>query len=330
MINTKVDNMNLNMIYASLQADLKIIENEMERAVQTDEPVLFQTSQQLLRAGGKRLRPVFVLLAGKFGEYDLNKIKDVAIALELIHSASLVHDDVIDDADVRRGKPTVKAKWNNQTAMYTGDYILSQALERITQLKSKKIHELLSKTFKELVIGEIEQIRDQFNWDQNLRQYLRRIKRKTALLISASCRLGALVSNVPYRYQKHLEKFGYYVGMSFQITDDILDFISSKQILGKPSGGDLKQGNVTLPTLYAMSIPTIKETIISSFKNQKISEQSLQHILESIRLSGAIEKSTTLSNLYLKKAQQELLQLPMCSSRDSLLHIANTLGKRKF
>lgn len=322
--------MNLKSIYASLRADLSKIENEMEQTVLTKQPVLLQSSQQLLRAGGKRLRPVFVLLSGKFGNYDFEKIKEVAIALELIHTASLVHDDVIDDADVRRGKPTVKAKWNNQTAMYTGDYILSQAINRIALINISKVHDILSKTLKELIKGEIEQIRDQFNWDQNLRQYLRRIKRKTALLIATSCRLGALVSNVPDRYQKHLEKFGYYVGMSFQITDDILDFLSTKKILGKPSGGDLKQGNITLPTLYAMAFPKIKQKILTSFKGNKISDASLQEILNSIRSSGAIEKSISLSNLYLEKAKKELLQLPLCSARDSLLQIANSIGNRKY
>lgn len=326
----KVDNMNLKTIYASLKADLSTIEQEMEQTVKSEQSVLKQTSQQLLRAGGKRLRPVFVLLSGKFGNYDFNKIKEVAIALELIHTASLVHDDVIDDADTRRGKPTVKAKWNNQTAMYTGDYILSKAIDRIMLINTHKVHDILSKTLKELIIGEIEQIRDQFNWDQNLRQYLRRIKRKTALLIATSCRLGALVSDVPYRYQKHLERFGYYVGMSFQITDDILDFVSSNKILGKPSGGDLKQGNVTLPTLYAMSFPGIKEKIASNIKENGTTEKSLQSILQLIRSSGAIEKSVALSNRYLKKAQKELLQLPRCSAKESLMHIANSIGNRKY
>jgi len=322
--------MNLNQVYDSLRADLSKIENEMEQAVETDQTILRQTSQQLLRAGGKRLRPVFVLLSGKFGNYDIDKIKEVAVALELIHTASLVHDDVIDDADIRRGKPTVKSKWNNQTAMYTGDYILSQAINRITLINTQKVHDILSKTLKELIKGEIEQIRDQFNWNQNLRQYLRRIKRKTALLIATSCRLGALVSNVEHRYQKHLEKFGYYVGMSFQITDDILDFLSTKKILGKPSGGDLKQGNVTLPTLYAMSFPPIRKKIIASFRNKQISDKSLQELLDVIRSSGAIEKSLELSNLYLEKAKKELMHLPNCSARELLMQIANSIGNRKF
>lgn len=322
--------MDLKTIYASLQADLSKIEKDMTLAIHTDEPVLYETSRQLLKAGGKRLRPVFVLLSGKFGDYQFEQIKEVAIALELIHTASLVHDDVIDDADVRRGKPTVKAKWNNQTAMYTGDYILSQALDRITLIQSPEVHKILANTLKELIIGEIEQIQDQFNWEQNLRQYLRRIKRKTALLISTSCRLGALVSNVPYEYQKHLERFGYYVGMSFQITDDILDFISSEKVLGKPSGGDLQQGNVTLPTLYAMSSPQVREKIVSSFDQNKVTEQKLTDILTKIRASGAIESSSALSRTYLQKAHNELLKLPNCKARESLEEIAFSLSNRKY
>ncbi|PWA12374.1 heptaprenyl diphosphate synthase component II [Pueribacillus theae] len=322
--------MNLKTIYASLRADLSLIEKEMELSLCTEEPILFQTSKQLLKAGGKRLRPVFVLLSGKFGDYHIDKIKEVAVALELIHTASLVHDDVIDDADLRRGEPTVKAKWNNQTAMYTGDYILAKALERITLIESQEAHITLSETIKEVTIGEIEQIRDQFNWDQNLRSYLRRIKRKTALLISVSCRLGALVSDVPKHQQKHLERFGYFAGMSFQITDDILDFVGTKAKLGKPSGGDLKQGNVTLPALLAMSDPYIKEKITATLKNKNTNEKELNEALHLIKSSGAIECSENMSNAYLHKAQLELSNLPACKARQSLEKIAEYIGKRKF
>ena len=322
--------MKLKTIYASLRSDLSLVERELERTLFVQQTVLMQASRQLLKAGGKRLRPVLVLLSGKFGDYDIEKIKEVAVSLELIHTASLVHDDVIDDADVRRGKPTVKAEWNNQTAMYTGDYILAKALERITSIHLPEAHQILSKTIREVTIGEIDQIRDQYNWDQNFRSYLRRIKRKTALLISTCCRLGALVSGALFEHQQRLARFGYYAGMSFQITDDILDYVGTKAKLGKPAGGDLKQGNVTLPALVAFCDRGLKEQIIRLFNGQSIDDSRLKEAIELIKQSGAIDLSEKVSQGYLQKAYHELSYLPQNEARRSLEQIAHYIGKRKY
>src|SRR5699024_3858620 len=157
--------------------------------IQAEHPVLRKASTQLLRAGGKRIRPVFVILAGQLGEYDINRIKTVAVSLELIHMATLVHDDVIDEAELRRGEPTIKHLHSNSSAMYTDDYMLASSLETITTLKEPRIHQLLAKTIVKVGVGEIEQIKDKYIWNQNLRDYLRRIRRKTALLIATSCKL---------------------------------------------------------------------------------------------------------------------------------------------
>src|SRR5690625_2015771 len=175
--------MKLAKIYGFLKKDLDEIEKALNEIIQADHPVLREASTQLLQAGGKRIRPIFVMLSGHFGNYNLEKIKTVAVSLELIHMATLVHDDVVDDAELRRGKPTIKQRYGNRVAMYTGDYILARALENITTIKDPQIHKLLSRTLVQVVEGEIDQIEDKFNWDQPCRNYIRRIKRKTALLI---------------------------------------------------------------------------------------------------------------------------------------------------
>jgi heptaprenyl diphosphate synthase len=236
-----VEKMKLKLLYSDLRPELEMIEKELERAVDSESLLLNDASLHLLQAGGKRIRPVFVLLAGKFGNYDIEVMKRVAVPLELIHMASLVHDDVIDDSEIRRGRPTVKAQWNNSVAMYTGDFILARALERIAVIESPRVHEILSKTLIEVCRGEIIQIKDKYKLDQNLRDYFRRIKRKTALLISSSCELGALVSGTDEKTAAHLRRFGYFIGMSFQIIDDILDFTSTDEELGKPAGSDFIQ-----------------------------------------------------------------------------------------
>lgn len=320
--------MKLKMLYSFLNNDLNQIEKELEASIQSDHPTLQEASLQLLQAGGKRIRPVFVLLSGKFGNYNIDVIKNVAVSLELIHTASLVHDDVIDDAELRRGRQTIKSKWDNRVAMYTGDYIFARSLELITKIKNPLAHQILSQTIVEVCIGEIEQIKDKFDWDQSFRTYLRRIKRKTAILIATSCQLGAIAADTPIEIYQQLYKFGYYVGMSFQITDDVLDFTGTEKQLGKPAGSDLRQGNITLPVLYAMRDNRIKKKIIELSEFDK--EGSFSEILSLIKETGAIEYSIKVSDAYLDKAYRVLDELPNNKAKVALHNIAKFIGKRSF
>lgn len=323
--------MNLADIYLRLKEDIDIIEEELEATVEAQDHVLREASTHLLKAGGKRIRPVFVLLAGKFGEYDIHSLKNIAVPLELIHMASLVHDDVIDDAELRRGKPTIKSQWDNRVAMYTGNFIFAKALEKATYFQQPRIHQILSHAFLEMCIGEVEQIRDQYKWDQTLRDYLRRIKRKTALLIAISCQLGAIAANASREDEKNLFRFGYYVGMSFQITDDVLDFIGTEKELGKPAGSDLRQGNVTLPALYAMSKhPSIRKTIMETLDDPFVEQLDIKHLLDLIKNFGGIDYSLRLSDKYLHKAFTALDKLPSIEARDYFRQIGEYIGKRKF
>ncbi|MEH6944028.1 heptaprenyl diphosphate synthase component II [Bacillus sp. JJ722] len=320
--------MKFKMLSSFLNGDLQTIEKELEVSIQAEDPLLQEACLHLLQAGGKRIRPVFVLLAAKFGDYDIDVIKKVAASLELIHMASLVHDDVIDEALTRRGAPTIQSKWNNRVAMYTGDYIFAQALELITTVKKPEAHQLLSKMMVELCLGEIEQIRDKYLFNQNLRTYFRRIKRKTALLIATSCQLGAIAAGADENIHKKLFRFGYYVGMSYQIIDDILDFTATEKTLGKPAGGDLKQGNITLPALIAMRDADLRKQIETVY--EEIDDNAMASIIDSIKKSGAIEQSIKMSDQYLQKAFKELEGLPSIKARKNLNDIAKYIGKRKF
>jgi heptaprenyl diphosphate synthase len=250
-------------LYSAMKSDLQAIEDEMAHAVTSELPLLSETSLHLLKAGGKRIRPMFVLLSGTFGHYSLDTLKKVAVPLELIHMATLVHDDVIDDANTRRGQLTVKSKWDNRIAMYTGDYIYAKALTVITQLNNPRVHQILSGAIVQMCIGEMEQIRDFFNVEQTVRTYMRRIRRKTALLIAISCQLGALATGAPARICDALYRFGYNVGMAFQITDDLLDLCGTEKAIGKPPGSDLRQGNITLPVLYALEDESIRGPLLA-------------------------------------------------------------------
>jgi heptaprenyl diphosphate synthase len=320
--------MKLKMMYSFLNSDIDIIEKTLEDTIQAHSLLLREAYLYTLHAGGKRIRPIFVLLAGEFGTYDIEILKNVAVALELIHMASLVHDDVIDDAELRRGKPAIKTKWGNKVAMYTGDYILALSLDIITNVKQPAIHKILANTIVEVCIGEIEQIKDKYRFDQNFRDYFRRIKRKTALLIATSCQLGAIAAGATEDIHKKLFQFGYYVGMSYQIIDDILDFTSTEKTLGKPAGGDLLQGNITAPVLFAMDNQEIRAEIEKV--NGDMSFEQIEKIITLIKKSGAIEKSIALSDLYLEKALRLLSDLPGNRAKKALHDIAKYIGKRKY
>ncbi|OZU90110.1 heptaprenyl diphosphate synthase component II [Virgibacillus indicus] len=316
--------------YGYLKKDLDIIEQSLNQVIQAEHTVLRKASTELLQAGGKRIRPVFVLLSGQIGNYNLERIKTAAVSLELIHMATLVHDDVIDDAELRRGKPTIKESYGNRVAMYTGDYILARSLENITKLKNPEVHRVLSRSIVEVCVGEIEQIKYKYNWDQNLRDYLRRIKRKTALLIATSCKLGAIVSGVSESHANKLYLYGYYIGMSYQIIDDILDFTSSSKELGKPAGNDLLQGNLTLPVLYAMEDTEFNDLLRKTFQDpENVSAADLTILLDALKKTNGIEKSFKLSDYYLQKALAVLEDLPNTKAANSLRDIAKFIGKRR-
>ncbi|MFC5650811.1 polyprenyl synthetase family protein [Paenibacillus solisilvae] len=319
-------------IYAKMKSDLDVIEGQLARSVTSDHELLSETSTHLLKAGGKRIRPVFVLLAGKFGDYRLNVLERIAVPLELIHMASLVHDDVIDNAETRRGQLTVKAKWDNRIAMYTGDYIYGKALTIVTDLNNPVIHQILSKAMVQMCIGEMEQIRDFFNTEQSVRNYLLRIRRKTALLIAVSCQLGAIASGAGHRSANLLYKFGYNVGMAFQIRDDLLDLLGTEKQIGKPPGSDIKQGNMTLPVLLALQESSIKEPLLYEIK--KIQESNgagdTTKALNFIRKSAGIQVAEEMATRYINKAIQALSGLPNIPAKKNLTDIAHFVAKRNY
>ncbi|MGG6309592.1 polyprenyl synthetase family protein [Paenibacillus macerans] len=319
-------------IFGSLKKDMDFIEQQLYRSIDGDDELLSETSLHLLKAGGKRLRPIFVLLGGKFGQYDLSRLQHIAVPLELIHSASLVHDDVIDDADTRRGKATVKSKWDNRIAMYTGDYIYAKALMQVSELGNPYIHRILAKAMVQMSIGEMEQIRDFFNTEQNARNYLLRIRRKTALLIAISCQLGAMAADAPAKVNSLLYRYGYNVGMAFQIRDDLLDLLGTEKTIGKPPGSDMRQGNITLPVIFALQEPKLREPLLREIRGIQAGDGSgdVSRAIELIHTSPGIGRAETLADRFIDKALAALEGLPEKGPRAHLQEIARFVNKRSY
>jgi heptaprenyl diphosphate synthase len=319
-------------IYAKMKSDLDVLEGQLALSVTSDHALLTEASTHLLKAGGKRIRPVFVLLAGKFGQYRLDVLQRIAVPLELIHMASLVHDDVIDNAETRRGQLTVKSKWDNRIAMYTGDYIYGKALSIVTELGDPLIHQILSKAMVQMCIGEMEQIRDFFNTEQSVRSYLLRIRRKTALLIAVSCQLGAIAAGADRHIANRLYRFGYNVGMAFQIRDDLLDLLGTEKQIGKPPGSDIRQGNITLPVLLALQEDEGREKLLIEINKIRESDGAgdTKRALNIIRKSAGIHTAEAMAARYIDKAIEALSGLPDIPARKNLTDIAHFVAKRNY
>ncbi|WP_251127499.1 polyprenyl synthetase family protein [Exiguobacterium sp. s69] len=311
-----------------MNREIEQIDRFLSTRVQTDHPVIEAASKQLLDAGGKRIRPAFVLLSAGFGQTKDIRLTKVAASLELIHMASLVHDDVIDDATLRRGKPTVMERYDERVAMYTGNTLFGEAIRLVSEIDSPNVMQIMADTMELICVGEINQIQDQYDWAQSPKRYLDRIARKTALLIETSCAAGAVVSGASPDVVKQLRLFGYDIGMAFQMTDDLLDFTAKSFQLGKPVGEDLKHGHKTLPLFYSAENPEFFDRL------QQVSHSSdyaLTHTLvREVQRNGTLERSQRTIDRYVNRAIRRLDGLPDVVDKRSLIEIAEYIGKRKW
>jgi heptaprenyl diphosphate synthase len=313
-----------------IYGDLAGVEAELNRYAVDSATLLGETSSHLVAAGGKRLRPAFVLLSGKLFDGSLDRLVPLAVASELFHMATLVHDDVIDEADLRRKLPTVRAEWGDAVALCTGDYLFAQSLMLIAKHGDEQISRILAEVSMGMCRGEIEQIDTAGRIDQSVRTYLRRIKRKTAMLISACCLIGALAGGADPSSARHMKQYGYFLGMAFQITDDILDFEGSEDVFGKPVGNDLRQGIFTLPAIYALNDRRLGPQLAGLIFKQDKEETDWEAGLMLIRQSGALDQARMTCNRYLQKARQQLLPLPDLKERRILAALTDFVEKRTF
>jgi len=317
-------------LFKEISSDLKKVEKELYKTLKIGDPILSQTCVSLLEAGGKRMRPGFTLLSGKFFNYRFEKLLPVAMSLELIHMATLVHDDVVDASLTRRGRPTLAAGWGNEVSMATGDYLFAKALEQVVKIDDSRIARILAQVCVEMSQGEIQQIKSAYDIRQNYKQYFYRIKRKTALLIGLCCKLGALVSEAKPRQVWILNKYGYCLGIAFQIVDDILDITADPKSLGKPVGGDIRQGIMTLPMIFALEDPLVQERLRILLAKVNKTEEEVSEAVTLIKQSNGIERSRKVVELYIEKAIKNLCELPEIPARNALIELAAFIGERRY
>lgn len=316
--------------FGPIKWELQRMEEELIRTIDTGQPLLKEASGHLIHAGGKRLRPAFVLLVGSCFTTRLERLIPMAVALELVHMATLVHDDVIDNSLSRRGRDTVKARFGNRISIYSGDYILAKALYIVGEYNRADLLAIVSEASVKVCEGEIVQLQTCFDVGQGIKDYLRRIERKTALLMSLACQMGALLAEAPPAKVNAMRLFGYNLGMSFQITDDILDFTADESILGKPTGSDIRQGIITLPALYALRCSPASSELRSILSSPDMVAEQSEKALKLVIRSGGIEYSQQMAERYIAKAQKMLTLVPESQARTALSRIADFICERKY
>ncbi len=316
-------------ILRELETELSALETYFYRQLEDCNPEIAEDIRYLIAAGGKRIRPAFCFLGAKFGNYDLDKILPLAAALEFIHMSSLTHDDVMDEAQLRRGEPTLSSIKGNKTAVHTGDYLVGLGLKISAFYDDAEMQKVLTHTIIEMCNGEMQQQRTLFQVDQSLRDYFYRIKRKTALLLATSVQLGAKAADAP-REATILFHFGFFCGMAFQIKDDLLDITADEKILGKPVAGDIRQGVFTLPVIYALRNAPERMELQALLTVREKSPKQIDRILQIVKSCGAIEYAEGWIDHYTECSIKQLNKLPDLPVKRSLLRLAHVIGERDY
>lgn len=315
-----------------IKGDLEKLNEGLLQAVESSSELVTEVGTHLVEAGGKRIRPALCLLAARGGEeFDLARVLPLAEALELIHTASLVHDDVIDDADTRRGEPTANAKWDNQVAILSGDYIFARAFSLIAtggygDYVSRRLAELVCN----LSVGEIIQDHTVYQAVRDLDNYYERIQKKTADFLEICCELGGIVGGLSKEDTQSLALYGHSIGMAFQITDDLLDIEQTADKIGKPVGSDIRQGILTLPVIHAMNVSPDAAELESIVTNKAMTDADVERALAIIKATDGVEVAKAKADEYLATARESIPRGLPADIREAFVMVADFIGDRDF
>ncbi|MFC1925209.1 polyprenyl synthetase family protein [Chloroflexota bacterium] len=310
-------------IYGSIQPQIVQVKQRLKKMT---EAAPLEMSDQLdhVLEGGKIVRSALTLLAGKFYNYNLELLVPMASAIELLHTATLVHDDTVDKAEFRRSKPTLNHLWGNHYAVLIGDYLFAASAQMTAETENIRVMKLFARTLMDICSGELDESLSPF--DQSRERYFRRIDKKTACLFSAAAESGAVLSEAPEETVQRLREYGYNIGMSFQIVDDILDFTSQGETLGKPVSNDLSQGIFTLPTILLLERPEV-DSIKGVFEEDK--DRGKKLLMEMVYKSDVLNECYDVVKDFCSKAKLAIEPLPRNDTYDSLISLADYIITRE-
>jgi octaprenyl-diphosphate synthase len=321
---------NFNEIKEYFSKDLENYNLRFAELLSSDVKIIDTVIKFIVKHKGKTLRPLIVIMSARLlGEVNINTYS-IASIIEFLHTASLIHDDVVDDAHLRRGFPSINAIWKNKIAVLIGDYLLSKSLISATETGKLEVMNILAHTSRRLTQGELFQIEKSKKLDIAESDYFRLISDKTAALISASSELGAMSVTDNAAHIKHLKEFGEHLGIAFQIKDDLLDYQSTSSILGKPAGNDLKEKKITLPLIFALSNSSEKEIKqIKNYLRKKIDVSAIREIIRFTEEKGGIQYAEQKQNEYVMKAKAAIEVFPDSKPKQLMYQLVEYVVERK-
>ena len=315
-------------IFEPVQEGLARVEETLKNVAKLRFPFLSELLGHVFDTGGKRVRPAVTLLASNFHPHDRNISEIMAAAVELLHMATLIHDDTVDDSNMRRGKATLSSLWGRNTAVLVGDYIFATSATYVCDTGNIRVIRRFAETIMELSSGELQEMAEAYDPNQTMESYLERIYNKTASLFTTAGESGALLSGAPEEFAQALKEYGYNIGIAFQIVDDILDFEGNEQEIGKPVGNDLAHGIITLPAIFAMErYPN--DNPIPALLQEPQEERHIKRAVDMIQNSTIINDSYAVADSYCREAVDKLKALPRNQSRNSLEELVGYVLSRR-
>ncbi len=319
-------------LFSRLDDDLQRIEAEINKNLHSSVPLIARVGRYIIRSGGKRLRPLLMVLSARLLNYRGDDQHALSIVFEYLHAATLLHDDVVDSADLRRGRASANTLWGNAAVVLVGDFLLATSFLLTVLSGNLKILRVLSETTTLMAEGEVMQLINSDNLEISQHEYIEVITRKTAILIAAACQIGAIFGDATDDQEKAMRRFGLNLGIAFQLRDDYLDYAGSEEEVGKPVGKDLLEGKITLPLIHTLECcnASDRHRLIDLITSDGIHEETLVEVKKIIDQHQGLDYADQLANHYIAEAKSALDMFPASPPRESLLEISDYVVTRRI
>ncbi|MFZ5595192.1 MAG: octaprenyl diphosphate synthase [Pseudomonadota bacterium] len=317
-------------VRALIADDMRAVDGVIRAKLHSEVALINQLGHYIINSGGKRLRPKLVLLSARAFDYGGAHHVDLAAIIEFIHTATLLHDDVVDGSELRRGRDTANAIWGNEASVLVGDFLYSRSFEMMVDVRSMRVMEILAHATNTIAEGEVMQLLNCHDADTTEERYLNVIHCKTAKLFEASARLGAVLSGRPEEEERAMAAYGMHLGTAFQLIDDVLDYSASSQEMGKNVGDDLAEGKPTLPLIHAMRAGTPEEAAIIRHAIENGGRENIAAVMRAIESTGAIAYTARSAQMEARKAVEALSVIPDSPYRDALYALAEFSVNRSY
>lgn len=322
--------MDIQSIYALIQQDMDAVDAMIQQRLQSEVVLINQLGHYIINSGGKRLRPAIALLSARACNHQATSHINLATIIEFIHTATLLHDDVVDSSTMRRGQETANTVWGNEASVLVGDFLYTRAFEMMVELGSMRLMQILSHTTNVIAEGEVLQLLNVHDADTSEERYLQVIHHKTAKLFEAAGQLGALISNAADDVETALAQYAMHLGSAFQLVDDLLDYSASSETIGKNIGDDLAEGKPTLPLIYAMQHGSAEQSAVIREAIEKGQRDKIDEIIDIIRQTGAIDYTGSAARKEAEQAKAHLSIVADSEYKNALIGLADFAVSRQF